>query len=294
MTRAVVEVPAEGLLRRLDTFYDAIPRLRARAEDFGSLVLFVPTCPGQSYYARPALAASRSATATDIVAVRARQRALEQPEVLEWVDEITPGLLSVAEASGMCVARNPLMLLEPAALPAAAALSYDVLRLLRPQDADFAADLALVHAVTGVGFGTLRLRAEARGVTRDDVALTPVAAEEVVRVALSIQCRQAAYAIAEAPIAGALATGAYQRLNEVAEIVGVATLPVARRHGRGSAITAALAREALSTGAKIVFLSAVSEETAHLYARIGFCRVGTACVATPPPSSVNLSPPRPD
>jgi hypothetical protein len=46
-------------------------------------------------------------------------------------------------------------------------------------------------------------------------------------------------------------------------------------------VTAALARHALDTGVDLVFLSAGSEDIARVYARVGFQRVGTACVATP-------------
>jgi GNAT superfamily N-acetyltransferase len=281
MKRGVGDVWREGPLCTLERFYDAIARRHARAEELGAFVSFVRTGTGQPYYARPTLAASLCITAADIASVRARQRELGEPEAFEWVHETTPALLAMAEAAGLCVARNPLMLLEAAALPVAPLREADGLRLLQAADPALGADLAVIHAVTSIGFGVRRPRSEAPGVTRQDVALTPVAAEEVARVALSIQCGQAAYAISESPRAGALASGAYQRIDEVAEIVGVATLPVARRQGRGSAITAALAREALSTGAKMIFLSAANEETARMYARLGFRRIGTACVATP-------------
>jgi predicted GNAT family acetyltransferase len=65
------------------------------------------------------------------------------------------------------------------------------------------------------------------------------------------------------------------------EIVGVATLPVARRRGLASAVTAALTRRALADGAAVVFLSAAAEEVAQIYARLGFRRIGTACIAEP-------------
>ena len=41
-------------------------------------------------------------------------------------------------------------------------------------------------------------------------------------------------------------------------------------------------RQALDSGADLVFLSAASEDVARVYARIGFHRVGTACLAAPP------------
>ena len=71
------------------------------------------------------------------------------------------------------------------------------------------------------------------------------------------------------------------RVGDVAEIAGVATLPVARRRGLGAAVTAAMARSLRAAGTDLVFLSAGSEEIARVYLRVGFRRVGTACIAEP-------------
>ena len=64
-----------------------------------------------------------------------------------------------------------------------------------------------------------------------------------------------------------------------AEIVGVATLPAARRQGHAANLTATLARHALAHGHDLVFLSASDEVVARMYARVGFRRVGTAAIA---------------
>jgi predicted GNAT family acetyltransferase len=58
----------------------------------------------------------------------------------------------------------------------------------------------------------------------------------------------------------------------------VATLPAVRRQGLGGAVTAALVEDALARGAETVFISAGSEAIARVYARLGFKRVGTACI----------------
>jgi len=78
-----------------------------------------------------------------------------------------------------------------------------------------------------------------------------------------------------------------QRVGDVAEVAGVATLPSARRRGLGAAITAALARHAVDSGADVVLLSAGSDDVARVYVRVGFRRIGTACIAEPavPPVS---------
>ncbi|MGH3715384.1 MAG: GNAT family N-acetyltransferase, partial [Micromonosporaceae bacterium] len=60
-----------------------------------------------------------------------------------------------------------------------------------------------------------------------------------------------------------------------------ATLPVVRRRGLGAAVTAALARHALAHGVDLVYLSAGSDDIARVYQRIGFRRIGTACIAEP-------------
>ena len=87
--------------------------------------------------------------------------------------------------------------------------------------------------------------------------------------------------VADAPGAGIVATATSQRSGDVAEIVGVATLPSARRHGYASQLTATLARRLLAAGAHLVFLSAGDDDVARLYTRVGFRRVGTACIAEP-------------
>jgi predicted GNAT family acetyltransferase len=65
-------------------------------------------------------------------------------------------------------------------------------------------------------------------------------------------------------------------VEAVTEIVGVATLPVARRRGIGAALTAALVEDAAQRGAATIFLSAGSDDVARVYERAGFRRIGTA------------------
>ncbi|HLI36218.1 MAG TPA: GNAT family N-acetyltransferase, partial [Streptosporangiaceae bacterium] len=80
---------------------------------------------------------------------------------------------------------------------------------------------------------------------------------------------------------GPVAAGSCQSVGTVAEITGVGVLPCARRAGLGSAVTAALARDALNRGMETVFLSASDEAVACVYARLGFRRIGTAMIAEP-------------
>jgi N-acetylglutamate synthase-like GNAT family acetyltransferase len=264
------------LFVRLERFYDAVPRDRARTERHGELELFVPDTSPWPFYARPRLGGG-TPTASNITAVRARQRELALPEALEWVDENTPGLIDVAEAAGLAVLRAPLMVLDPDALPAVPA----GVRVLDPDAPSFGADLAARDAVARVGFGTPGTGAGAAGVAERDSALEVLSAERIRRDAGRIREGRAAHAVAEDPVAGVVASGLYQRVADVVEIVGVATLPAARRRGLGAAVTVALARHALDHGAVTVFLSAAEEDVARVYARVGFRRVGTACIAEP-------------
>ncbi|GLY19910.1 hypothetical protein Kisp01_69240 [Kineosporia sp. NBRC 101677] len=43
----------EATLQELERYYDTVPRLSARAEDFGPLTLFVRDNGGHPFYARP-------------------------------------------------------------------------------------------------------------------------------------------------------------------------------------------------------------------------------------------------
>ncbi|MFU8872599.1 GNAT family N-acetyltransferase [Micromonospora sp. SL4-19] len=268
-------------LDRLERFYDAVPRDGARAEEYGALVLFVRDGAGWPFYARPRLDATAPPALADVNAVRARQRELGLPEAFEWVHEVTPDLLAVARSAGLSVLEAPLMVLDPARLPDPAALSDVPVRVLDPAEPGFAADVAARRAVASVGFsngGTAR--GEAGPAERDAaVSRLDVAAleEEAVRIADGRRIS----ALAETPDQGPLASGMAMRVGDVAEIAGVATLPAARRRGLGAAVTAVLARELRAAGTDLVFLSAGSEEIARVYLRVGFRRVGTACIAEP-------------
>ncbi|SCG63687.1 GNAT family N-acetyltransferase [Micromonospora inositola] len=276
-----MDVVRAELFDRLERFYDAVPRDGARTEEYGALVLFVRDGAGWPFYARPRLDATEPPSLADVTAVRARQRGLGLPEAFEWVHEVTPDLLAVARSAGLTVLEAPLMVLDPADPPDPATLGDVSVRVLDPASPGFAADVAIRRAVAAVGFsngGTAR--GEAGPAERDAaVASLDVAAldEEAVRVADGRRIS----VLAEAAEQGALASGMAMRVGDVAEIAGVATLPVARRRGLGAAVTAALARELRAAGTDLIFLSAGSEEIARVYLKVGFRRVGTACIAEP-------------
>ncbi|WP_229400370.1 GNAT family N-acetyltransferase [Micromonospora okii] len=254
----------------------------ARVEEHGPLVLFVREGAGWPFYARPRLDATTTPSAADLTAVRARQRELGQPEAFEWVHERVPDLLPVARAAGLTVLEAPLMVLDPAALAAPGDFTDVPVRLLDAGAPGFARDVAVRRAVAAVGFSAAGTARGDAGPAQRDAAVTGLdaAALEEERARLADGSRLSV--LAGTPEEGALASGIAMRVGDTAEVAGVATLPAARRRGLGAAVTAALARALRDAGTDLVFLSAGSEEIARVYVRVGFRRLGTACIAEPP------------
>ena len=277
---------------RLERFYDAVPRPYATVEDFGGLVLFVREGEGWPYYARPRVGAE-TPSAADITAVRRRQRELGIPEAFEWIHETTPDLLPIARSAGLDVHLAPLLILEPAALLPELPVPGATVRLLDPRSPTFADDVAVSRAVSRLAFGapasatpleevtSNALVTASAGPAERDAAVTPLAPAELERVRALSAGADFLTAVADSPSEGILATGGIQRADDISEVVGVATLPSARNRGYASQLTAALAHRTLDTGATTVFLSASDDDVARLYTRVGFRRIGTACIAAP-------------
>lgn len=243
----------------LEEFYDNVPRPGSRVEEHGELVLFLQAGDGYPYYARPRFPGGRP-TVADVLKMRARQRELGVPEALEWVHETTPDLLDAAVAAGLEVLQAPLMVLDPDKLPE----PHPFVKVLdtRPVEVSVVAQLAFSSPGTLPGeVGTAERDAQLGNATP-----------------MSTRHR---HAVADLPGEGVLAVGTAQRAGDVVEIAGIGTLPAARRRGLGGAVTAELARDALRRGAELVFLSAGSLDIARVYERVGFRRVGTACIASP-------------
>jgi len=273
-----------GTIARIDAFCDAVPRRRARAEELGPLVLFVPDGAGWPYYARPRLSRDRTGSpaisADDIRAVRARQRELLIPESFEWIDEAAPQMTAAAPAAGLAVRAHPLMVLgtlTPPAVthPAQSGLALSV-RIVSPDDPD----LDRIWAVPAVAFehpGTATGLAGA--IERDKIASGH---DEGVVTMLRERLRSGQSVLAAAfDQDGPLGAGSCQSLASVAEITGVGVLPSARRMGLGGAVTAALAADAQRRGVQTVFLAASDDDVARVYRRLGFRRIGTAMIAEP-------------
>jgi GNAT superfamily N-acetyltransferase len=182
------------------------------------------------------------------------------------VHEVTPELLAVVRGAGIAVLEAPLMLLgQPRAADAAG------VRILTAEDPAVSPS----RAVADVGFKAAGTAVGPEGPRERDAALSE-ATEDFVRDRM--RRRLTVTAVAEVDD-GPVAVGSHQPVGDVTEVVGVATLPAFRHRGLGGAVTAAVVADALAHGAEVVFLSAGSEEIARVYARLGFVRIGTACIA---------------
>jgi ribosomal protein S18 acetylase RimI-like enzyme len=263
------------VLERLERCYDAIPRVGgAVVEAVGPFELFLRQGPGWQYYARPRLG-TLTVTAADVEAVRSRQRSLGAPEAIEWVVDVTPSVRAAAEEAGLPVLLAPLMVLDPEALSHGSDNAF----LLDPDDPSFADLFAVSTAVAHLGFGSPGVLPGAVGPAERDAAVKPVEPGLLEYIAAGLRSGTKAEAVVRVPGDGIVARGALQSALGAAEVVGVATLPSARRQGHGAAVSALLARVALERGNDLVFLSAMNEDVARVYASIGFRRVGTAGIA---------------
>lgn len=271
---------SEPLLGRIERYYDAVPRRFATTEEHGPFTLFLGEPDGWVYYARPRLRGAGPFDAAAVAAAMSRLRELRLPEIVEWVHETTPDLLdAVRDEGSLAVEEIPLMALRPDAPtsergpgPTAEAPAGVRVRLLDPGDGE---TLASSRAVGDVGFAVAGTARGDAGTTERDAAGKPPQQ----RVLDLIAEGSLLVAVAETEQDGVLATGRVMPVDGVAEVVGVATLPTARRQGLGAAVTAALVSAASTRGVSTVFLTASSPEVARVYERVGFTRVGTGYAA---------------
>lgn len=259
---------------RLERYLDAVPRGGARAEPFGSLTLFARIDAGWPYYARPTLGLRGPVSADDLAAVRRRQRKSRLPEAVEWIHDTTPSLRPIAEAAGMAVESLPLMaLLRPTEVLPPPGVR---LRIVPPDDPG----LATASAVAEVGFGSPGSAAGPAGVAERDVVAAAMSVEGLEASRVRMRRGLTVMAVADDETDGPLCVGWHQPVDGVTEIVGVATMPSARRRGLAAAVAARLVADARERGVSTIFLTAGSDEVARVYARVGFERIGTSCIAS--------------
>ena len=267
-----------ALLDVIEGYLDAVPRSATDPEPVGKFILFRPKGPWP-YYGRPRLGLAEHVTKADVDDLRERQREQLLPENIEWVLETTPSLAAAAAESGLSVVEYPLLVYERQRYMQMLTPGVSI-RLIESTDPDF----ARAHAVASVGFAAEGTQVGPEGAHERDeraAASKPGVMDfmrERARKGLSIS-------FAAFDDNGPISVGTHQPVGQVTEIVGVATLPVARRRGIGAALTAALVADALERGATTVFLSAGSEDVARVYERAGFRRIGTAGSAESPRAS---------
>ncbi len=261
------------LLERIEAYLDEVPRVAATVEDHGSVRVFAGT-GAWKYYARPRPGHGPVRVA-DVEAARARQRELGLPERFEWMAETSPSAEAAVRATGMAVDAHPLLVLDrPLAPPPVPGVTV---RLL---DADDHA-LPAAQAAIAVGFavpGTARGTEGRRARDHEQAAGDP-RVDRFLRH--QIRAGHAVTVIAEdehGPVAG----GSALPRGDVAELVGIATLPAARRRGIAALVVAALVRAVADRGVTTTFMGAADDDVARIYERAGFRRVATACEAAPP------------
>ncbi len=254
--------PAGGIrvLEVLERYFDEVPRVTTRTEEIGPFTLFVQGDPrGWPYYARPRLGHPGPFTPDDVRRVRERQRDLGLPESFEWVHENTAALTEVVRRTDLQLHEHPLMVLgEQVPSSAPEEVRIEVLGADHPL-------LGEVFAAVDAGFH----ESDEVGAPRRTDDLRERLATGAFRMVGAFDG------------SGAIGGGSHSPRSGVTELTGIAVLPRGRSRGVGAAITAALVDDARRCGATTVFLSAGSPRVADIYGRVGFVRIGTACVAEP-------------
>jgi ribosomal protein S18 acetylase RimI-like enzyme len=259
----------------LDAYFDAAPRPDADPVETGAFTLFVSRTPW-SYYARPALAHDEPITSADLDQLGQACEAHGVDLAIEWVDEVHPELADLAAGYGLEVSTHALMV---AAAGDVVAPEVAGVRL-RVIDAD---DPALLsgRAVADVSFTFGGTATGPAGATERDAVVGGLSADLVDHLRDRGRRGLTITAVAESE-AGVVAVGYYQPVGQTAEVVGVATLPEARRRGLAGAVTALLVRHAREHGVRNILLSAQDDDVARVYERVGFRRVGSTHAAERP------------
>ncbi len=276
-TRFLTRRSAPLTVRRADTYFDAVPRPDADAVEVGPFTLFVSRTPWY-YYARPALGHPGRITAADVGRLEQACRRYGVDLAIEWVEEVHPELAAAAVAAGLAVRAHPLMAAAPDEVAGeliVPAVPGVTLRVVEAGEAT----LLDARAVANVAFDFGGNQRGGPGARQRDEAVARLGADLVAHLRARARAGLTVTAVAESPTEGALATGSYQPVGAVAEIVGVGTLPAARRRGLAGAVTAALAGHARQRGVRSLVLSAENDDVGRIYGRAGFRRIGTTGTA---------------
>ena len=229
--------------------------------------------PGWPYYGRP-VPGGPAPGPDDLPALRARQRALGVPEALEWIHELRPGLLAIARRAGLRVREAPLMVLGGGRFRSPEPPAGVRVRLLGADDPA----LPGLGAVQHIGFADPGTEVGTAGPAERDASPAGRSPVELEFLGDRIRRGLTVPAVAEDGD-GVLACGSHQPVGDVSAIVGIATLPSARRRGLAALVTGRLVQDARARGVELIFLEAEDAGVARIYARLGFERVATACIA---------------
>jgi ribosomal protein S18 acetylase RimI-like enzyme len=257
------------LIKELDNYFNAVLRNDADPVEVGAFTLFVSDAP-YGYYARPSSTHSEPMDDADLVALAEACKERDIDLAIEWVHEAHPGLGAFAQAHGLKVSFFPMLVAQAkdVAIPHTEGVTLRILSADEPA-------LAQALAVANLSFGVGGTDVGSVGLAERDGAAGELTEEWMGYFRERIRSGLTVMAVVESAN-GVLAVASCKPVGKFAEIVGVATLPSARRRGLGAAVTAFLASYVFEQGVETVLLSAEDDNVARIYKHIGFHRVGTA------------------
>ncbi len=258
-----------------DAYFDAVPRPDTDAVEVGPFTLFVSRTPW-AYYARPALGHPGRVSAADVVRLGQACWRYGVELTIEWVEEVHPELAQVASEAGLEVSTHALMAAAadvPGEVPVPVVPGVNV-RVVE------AGDPVLLEARAWPTWPSSPLGArEAVPAPERDEAAARLGPDLTAHLLARARAGLTVTAVAESGAEGALAVASYQPVGTLAEIVGVGTLPAARRRGLAGAVTGTLAAHARKCGVRALVLSAENDDVSRIYRRAGFRRIGTTHAA---------------
>ncbi len=258
------------VLLRVEEYLDLAPRYGSEVIRVGFLVLFASHTPW-AYYARPNRGNASPPRRKDLVRLRRVCKHRELPLRIEWIAELSPELENIAAAFGLRIARHPLLILtEDEFVERSRSVGV---RMLDPDDGQLIESRAVVHVVFDPTMPA------AAGVVERDARLLRLDHAEVNYAHQRARSGRTVTGVASVAGVGVVATGSYNPIGEVAEIVGVGTLPTYRHQGLGSDVVHQLCEDAFSHGVQLIALVAEDEGVARMYQRLGFRRIGTCMSA---------------
>ena len=255
------------MIQKLDEYFDAVPRSDSDPVEVGAFTLFVSRAPFP-YYARPSRIHPGLILRSDLELLEKECAARNLELSIEWVEETHPELAEIAANAGLEVHSYALLVAASSEL-ATPTVEGAAVRIIGPDE------LAIEHgrAVAEISFGLGGTEVSRSGPQDRDAAVSHLSLPRIAHLRERMRRGFTVMAVAESDD-GVIASGSYQRVDGMAEITGVATLPSLRRRGFGGAVTALLAKNAFDSGVETVLLSAEDENVARVYQRIGFQQVG--------------------